>query len=205
MKVKFCGMRRAADIEYANEYRPDYVGFILSDGFKRSIDFGTFYELNTYLDKDIKRAGVFVNEPLENILRCAYNENLDVIQLHGDENREYIKKLRENFFGEIWKAVRVKNADDIENADRLGADMLLLDSFVPDSYGGTGVTADLNSIRKARFKTPFFIAGGLNCTNVKQIVEDIRPDGVDVSGGIETDGFKNKDKIKKFMEIVRSV
>ena len=125
MKIKLCGIRRLEDIRYVNEFKPDYVGFILSQGFRRSIGLGTFCELKSYLDKNIRTVGVFVNEPLEYILKY-YAEELDVIQLHGDENAEYLQELKKMVKCKIWKAVRVKNAEDITIADMMGADLLLL-------------------------------------------------------------------------------
>ena len=201
--LKFCGMRRALDIEYVNECRPDYVGFILSDGFRRSVDFGTFCELNTYLDKDIKRVGVFVNEPIENILHCAYNESLDVIQLHGDENEDYIKNLRKIFSGEIWKAVRAKSPEDIERYRWNHIDKLLIDSYSEDSVGGTGKRINTEIVKSAKIEKPFFIAGGITAENIAEIVRDTKPYGVDLSSGIETDGFKDLQKMKSIMEILR--
>lgn len=201
--VKFCGMRRREDIQYANECRPDYVGFILTDGFRRSVDFGTFYELNTYLDKNIKRVGVFVNEPLENILYCAYKESLDVIQLHGDEDEDYIKVLRMDFSGEIWKAVRAKSPKDIERYKWNHIDKLLIDSFSEDSAGGTGKRIDTEIVKSAKIEKPFFIAGGITAENIAEIVRDTKPYGVDISSGIETDGFKDLQKMKKIMQILR--
>ena len=201
--LKFCGMRRIEDIEYANRCRPDYVGFILSDGFRRSVDFGTFYELNTYLDKDIKRVGVFVNEPMENILRRGYNEALDVIQLHGDENDDYIKNLRKDFSGEIWKAVRTKSPEDIEREQKKPCGKLLIDSYCENSVGGTGKRINTEIVKSAKIEKPFFIAGGITAENIAEIVRDTKPYGVDLSSGIETDGFKDLNKMKNIMRILR--
>lgn len=201
--VKFCGMRRIEDIEYANQCRPDYAGFILSDGFKRSVDFGTFCELDTYFDRDIKRVGVFVNEPLENILHCAYNETLDVIQLHGDEDGEYIQSLREIFSGEIWKAVRAKCPDDIESADRMSCDKLVIDSYSENAYGGTGKRVNTEIVKNAKFTKPFFIAGGITEENISEIIKAVTPYGVDLSSGIETDGLKDLNKMKNIIRILK--
>lgn len=201
--VKFCGMRRRLDIEYANECRPDYAGFILSGGFRRSIDMGTFYELVTYLDKDIKRAGVFVNEPVENILRWGYNENLDVIQLHGEEDDKYIRRLRESFSGEIWKAVRAKCPEDIERSQKKSCDRLLIDSYCEKSVGGTGKRINTENVKNANIGKPFFIAGGLDGENIVQILRETKPFGVDVSSGIETEGCKDIVKMKRIMEVLR--
>lgn len=203
ISVKFCGMRRRQDIEYANECRPDYIGFILSDGFRRSVDLGTFCELNTYLDENIKRVGVFVNEPIENILYRAYTESLDVIQLHGSENEDYIKALRKGFSGEIWKAVCAGSSEDIEYYNWKNIDKLLIDSFSKDGAGGTGKRIDTEIVKGAKIEKPFFIAGGITAENIIEIARDTKPYGVDISSGIETDGFKDLQKMKKIMEILR--
>lgn len=206
-QIKICGLRRIEDIEFVNKYRSDYAGFILSDGFKRSVCSETFCELERYLDKDIKRVGVFVDEPLENIFE-HYAQMLDVIQLHGNEDENYIQKLRDNFNGEIWKAVRVKYPEDIEKADKLSCDKLLIDSYVKGQAGGTGKTANLDVIKSAVFTKPFLLAGGLNAENISDISENIKPlcpFGLDFSSGAETDGCKDENKIKSIIETVRSI
>lgn len=202
-KIKICGMRRADDILYVNTYRPDYAGFILSEGFKRTVDMDTFCELESRLDKDIKRVGVFVNEPIENILK-NYADKLDVIQLHGDENEEYINKLRENCGCEIWKAVRVKCPEDIEKADALPVHKLLIDSFSADRCGGTGKRVDLDVFSQVKISKPFFLAGGLNKDNVCEAMERVKPYGVDFSSSVETDGFKDENKIKRIVGTIRN-
>lgn len=201
--VKLCGMRRPQDIEYANECRPDYVGFILTDGFKRSVTAEKFSVLQNGLDKNIKKVGVFVNEPLVNILNCEYNKSLDIIQLHGNETEDYIKALRKDFSGEIWKAVRAKSPEDIESYKWNHIDKLLIDSFSEDSVGGTGKRIDTEIVKSAKIEKPFFIAGGITAENIAEIVRDTKPYGVDISSGIETDGFKDLKKMKKIMEILR--
>lgn len=203
VKIKICGMRRAEDILYVNEYRPDYAGFILSEGFKRTVSFVTFCKLKSTLDREIKAVGVFVNEPIENILKL-YTDKLDVIQLHGDENSEYIKKLTESCDCEIWKAVRAKSADDIKKADALPVHKLLIDSFSADSYGGTGKRVDLDIFSQVNISKPFFLAGGLNENNVCEAVKKVRPYGVDFSSSVETDGYKNKNKINRIVETIRN-
>lgn len=203
MKIKLCGIRRPDDIRYVNEFKPDYVGFILSEGFKRSVGLGTFCELKSHLDKNIKTVGVFVNEPLEYILKY-YAEELDVIQLHGDETAEYLQELKKMVKCNIWRAVRVKNAEDIITADNMGADLLLLDSFSVKGYGGTGKTADWNIISRVNIKTPYFLAGGLNKNNICDAIKTVKPYGIDISGGIETDGFKDREKIENIMKLIRS-
>lgn len=204
IKLKLCGMRREEDIRYINEYPPDNAGFILSQGFRRSIGRDTFISLASQLDKHIGRVGVFVDEPPENILK--YTEYLDVVQLHGSENAEYIAKLRNNCKCEIWKAVRAKCTADIEAADKLDCHMLLIDSFSAKSVGGTGETADLQVILNADFSKPYYIAGGINADNIQSILDALQnkpPVGADLSSGIETDGCKDKNKIKQIYNILK--
>lgn len=203
MKIKLCGIKRLDDIQYINEFKPDYAGFILSEGFRRSVDPNTFCKLKSHIDKNIKTVGVFVNEPLEYILEY-YNEGLDVIQLHGDETAEYLQKLKKMVKCKIWRAVRVKCTADITSADNMGADLLLLDSFSEKKYGGTGKTADWNIISSVNIKTPFFLAGGLNINNIGAAVKTVNPYGIDISGGIETNGFKDRNKIEIIMKLIRS-
>ena len=138
--IKLCGIRRREDTEIVNEFLPDYIGMILSDGFRRTVDMNTAAELSKLLDKRIKKVGVFVNEPAENVIRAAERLGLDAVQLHGDEDGDYIRSLGN--VAEIWKAVRVRSAEDIYRAETLGCSRLLLDSFVKNAVGGTGVVAD---------------------------------------------------------------
>lgn len=201
IKLKLCGMRRSEDIRYLNEFPPDHAGFILTDGFRRSVDFGTFCGLVRELDRGIGRVGVFVNEAAENVLKfCA--EGLDAVQLHGDEDEEYILRLKKMIPKEceIWKAVRVKSIEDIEKWNSSAADKLLLDAFSHGAVGGTGKTADWGVITAARIEKPFFAAGGIDTENFIQAANVLKPYGIDLSGGIEIEGVKDRDKIR---EIVR--
>lgn len=201
ISVKFCGMRRKEDIQYANECRPDYVGFILTDGFKRTVSKEDFLALEKGLDKNIKRVGVFVNERPHNILELA--EHLDVIQLHGDEDHTTVFYYSDVTNCEIWKAVRAKSPEDIERYKWNHIDKLLIDSFSEDSVGGTGKRIDTEIVKNAKIEKPFFIAGGITAENIAEIVRDTKPYGVDISSGIETDGFKDLQKMKKIMQILR--
>lgn len=197
VKIKICGMRRAEDILYVNEYLPDYAGFILSPGFRRTIDRGSFTELRRMLSEKITCVGVFVDEPMENIL--AYGNMLDVIQLHGSENAEYIKALSEKTDREIWKAVKTACKEDIENADKLPCDKLLIDSCSEKQSGKTGKRVDLDTVKNARITKPFFMAGGINSENAGEIISAVSPYGIDLSGSVETDGYKDKEKIAEII------
>jgi len=202
--LKICGNRRVQDVQYLNQYKPDYAGFILSGGFGRSIVMGTFYELKSYLDNNIQTVGVFVNEPLDEIIKCAYHEELNVIQLHGEEDKIYIQALREVFQGEIWKAVRVRTAEDIANADKLPLDRLVLDSFSAISQGGTGTLAPWDIITNNRPTKPFFLAGGISAENAVDAVKAVNPFGIDVSSSVETDKCKDPEKIRVLTETIKN-
>lgn len=191
MKIKLCGMFRGCDIEYANEALPDYIGFIL--GFpksRRNITQQVAARLKSALDTRIKAVGVFVDSPPEFIQSAVNDAIIDMVQLHGSENAEYIRALRERI-GDIpiIKAVKVTAASDISYADTLGADYLLLDNGT-----GTGCEFDHSLIQTSAIKTPFFIAGGLTPNTVAQ-VKRFKPFGVDLSSGIETDGLKDRNKM----------
>lgn len=196
--IKLCGMRRAEDISYVNEFRPDYIGMILAEGFGRSVDINTAYRLVSGLDSGIKRVGVFVDTPIDRVRGAAEILRLDAIQLHGNENADYLNALRDMNIP-LWKAVRVSSCEDILSAEKLGADMLLLDSFVKGKVGGTGVAADWSIIRNTKITTPFFLAGGINADNLSEALKV--SENIDISGGVETDGVKDRNKIKAVMSI----
>ncbi|OCN00564.1 hypothetical protein A7X67_16630 [Clostridium sp. W14A] len=186
-----------------NEFRPDYVGFVFA-GTKRRVTPEKAAALARLLDAGIRKVGVFVDEPPENIARAVKLAGLNVVQLHGSETAQGIERLRTLLpEAEIWKAVRVENSGSIPHALGLGADLLLLDSFSVTEQGGTGKTADLNLIRKANLSSPFFLAGGLNSGNIGPIVREFSPYGVDISSGIETGGVKDRRKIEQIMRILR--
>lgn len=199
--IKLCGIRRHEDVEIINDYLPDFIGMILTEGFRRTVDMNTAEELSKKLDKRIKKVGVFVNEPAENVRRAAERLGLDVIQLHGDEDGEYIRSLEG--ICEIWKAVRVRSSEDIYKALKLGCDRLLLDSFVKNAVGGTGVTADWSIIKNTDITLPYFLAGGIGEDNISEALK-ISPH-IDLSGSVETDGVKDREKIRRVMELYRKL
>lgn len=203
MKVKMCGMRRIEDIAYANEVRPDAIGYIFFKKSKRYVTGEQAGKLDHNLDQTIQSVGVFVNETIENIIKIAKEVPLDVIQLHGDEDLDYIKDLKAKTQLPIWKAVRVKDTKDIKKAEQLPVEYLLLDTFTEekDMYGGTGKVMNYDLIPKEGISKPFFIAGGLHSKNIKEITEKVHPYGIDISSGIETDGYKDLTKMKEIMEI----
>lgn len=151
----------------------------------------------------IKTVGVFVNETLDNLVSIATEANLDVVQLHGDEDEAFIQSLKERTNVEVWKAVQIRSAADAEAWIDSSADMLLFDAYHKDERGGTGEVFDWSCLDE--FERPFMLAGGIDSTNVARAIRTVRPYGIDISSGIETDGVKDDEKIKAFANIVRTI
>lgn len=196
-KIKLCGLSRSCDIECANELKPDFVGFVFAKKSKRYVSPELAAELRAQLDSSIKTVGVFVNEPLENVAALLKCGTIDIAQLHGKEDEDYIAALRKECDSTIFKAFRIDTQEDIEKAEASSADFVLLDS----GNGGTGTVFDWSLLKEV--KRPYFLAGGLNTTNISEAVKEYCPYGVDVSSGIETDGLKDKNKMAAFVAAVR--
>lgn len=202
MKIKMCGLRRSDDIIYANECLPDYIGFVFAES-RRKVSGEEAKNLGAQLEPFIKKVGVFVNEPVRSLITISEQAGLDIIQLHGDEGEDYIKEVKHETGKELWKAVRVRTVKDIQEAQRLPADKLLLDSFSEDSYGGTGEVMDFAVLDQADIRKPYFIAGGLTVENLPEILNKAEPYGIDISSGIETEGVKDREKMLKVIQCVR--
>lgn len=201
MKIKLCGMFRDCDIDYANEAKPDYVGFIL--GFTKShrnIDAETARRLRSRLDTGIKAVGVFVNSPETTCAEYANCGIIDVIQLHGDEDAVFIRRLRELTGAPIIKAAKIRTPEDIGRVQALGADYVLLDNGT-----GTGEMFDHSLLDGAEIRQPFFLAGGLTPENLRQAAESVRPYCVDLSSGVETDRLKDREKMLEAVRVIREL
>lgn len=202
-KIKICGLSRAEDILAANEYLPDYIGFVFSKS-RRRVTAEQARLLKAGLDPKIKAAGVFVNEPVSFIAKLVEKGVIDLVQLHGDEDGAYIRLLKREVSRPVIKAVRVQSGEQINRAQRLPCDYLLLDAYSKNAYGGTGDKFRWDIIPQDLSK-PFFLAGGINESNIARAVKEARPYCIDVSSGAETGGFKDKEKIKQIINIVRGV
>ena len=208
-RIKICGMRRIEDIEAANACRPDYIGFILSPGFRRSVTPEEAEQLALKLAPEILKVGVFVNENIDRVVEAA--GFLDLIQLHGKEDNSYIRELRGRLMGtnapartndpggrsattndprgrSLIQAFRIKCADDLKKAMESEADYLLLDN-------GTGTGEAFDWSLAAGIERPFLLAGGLTPENIPQAIRTLHPKLVDISSGVETDGRKDRNKI----------
>lgn len=195
-KIKICGLRREQDIRYANELMPDYIGFVFLKGKRRYVTFEEAARLRSLLDPAIPAVGVFVNELAENVIRLLQAGTIQIAQLHGQEDEAYAEELRRAGDHCIIRAFAVRSSEDIHRAFAFPADYPLL-----DNGKGTGETFDWSLFQEQ--EKPFFLAGGLSPENVKEAIECFHPYAVDVSSGVETDGFKDYEKMKAFMDAVR--
>ena len=217
-KVKMCGISKVETIPAVVEAKPDYMGLVFAPS-KRQVTVDQAKTLVEELHKqytkrynngaeqsnndEIKTVGVFVNETLDNLVSIATETNLDAVQLHGDEDEAFIQSLKGRTNVEIWKAVQIRSAADAEAWIDSSADMLLFDAYHKDERGGTGEVFDWSSLDE--FERPFMLAGGIDSTNVARAIRTVRPYGIDISSGIETDGVKDDEKIKAFTNIVRTI
>lgn len=217
-KVKMCGISKVETISAVVEAKPDYMGLVFAPS-KRQVTVDQAKTLVEELHKqytkrynngteqsnndEIKTVGVFVNETLDNLVTIAKETNLDAVQLHGDEDEAFIQSLKERTNVEVWKAVQIRSAADAEAWIDSSADMLLFDAYHKDERGGMGEVFDWSCLNE--FERPFMLAGGIDSTNVARAIRTVRPYGIDISSGIETDGVKDDEKITAFTKLVRTI
>ncbi len=195
-KIKLCGLSRIQDIETANTLKPDYIGFVFAAKSKRRVTQLQAAELKSKLNSETKAVGVFLDDDLDMVAGMMNLGIVDVVQLHGSEDEEYIKKLRVITDKPIIKAFVINTAEDVKRAEQSTADYILL-----DGGKGSGKVFDWSLLKE--IKRPYFLAGGLNTENAAQAVASLKPFAVDVSTGIETDGFKDAEKMTAFVAAVR--
>lgn len=191
-----CGLRRMEDIGAVNGLNPEYIGFVFFPGSKRYVTPETAKELRAGLAPGIKAVGVFVDEEPETVARLLEDGIIDIAQLHGHEDEACLENLRKLTDRPLIRAFRVRSAEDARQAQASAADEILL-----DAGAGDGKTFDWNWL--AEVERPYFLAGGLNPENVGQAVRELHPYAVDVSSGIETEGYKDIIKMRAFTRAVR--
>ena len=210
VKLKICGMRRAEDIEIANSYKPDYIGFVFAES-PRKVSYEQAQDLSGLLSEDIVSVGVFVNEHMKLIVDLFKDGIIEMAQLHGDEDEKYIRNLKDKSIEETGKQIPVINAIEIKDGADYNDELLkwrdsASDYFILDSGKGSGKTFDWSLIDKDSefFKNSIFLAGGLNSENLALAIEEFNPFAVDLSSSVETDGFKDEEKIKEIIEIMEN-
>ena len=195
-KIKICGLSRLEDISAVNALKPEYIGFVFFKKSRRYVSPEKALELKKILDKEIKAVGVFVDEDIKTVEKFLKSGIIDIAQLHGNETDDYIKSLKELTVQPVIKAFKIRSLSDIEKAEKSLADMILLDAGM-----GDGKVFDWSLV--SGFKRPYFLAGGLDCTNAQSAVSQLHPYALDVSSGVETGGLKDIQKMTAFINAVR--
>ncbi|WEV59242.1 phosphoribosylanthranilate isomerase [Bifidobacterium sp. ESL0728] len=204
-KVKLCGLKREQDMDAALAAGSDAVGFIVDfPKSHRSISPERVAELVRYIKAQARETGVnppaavgvFVDEPAERVAQIARDAGLDVVQLHGHEDEDYLAELRELATVPIMQAFKVREALDVARAVESSADMVLL-----DAGAGDGKTFDWSLVRDVN--RPFMLAGGLTPENVAEAIRATHPFGVDMSSGVETERLKDPAKMCAAVRAVR--
>lgn len=190
---------REDDVAAVNELRPDYIGFIFAPESRRYVSPQKAASMKAMLSEDIKAVGVFVDEDITVVEDLLAQGIIDIAQLHGNEDEQYIRILKERTGKPVIKAFGIASAEDVRSAEASPADLILLDT----PGGGTGRSFDRGLLKD--ISRPYILAGGLDPENVRAAAEDLHPYGVDVSSGIETDGVKDRTKMKLFMQEIKSI
>lgn len=195
--IKLCGLTREEDIKKANEIKPEYVGFVFYEKSRRNVSREKARKLRSLLNPEIKTVGVFVDaNPVE--IEDLFEERIiDVAQLHGNESDDYIKELQDKNIPVI-KTFKANAPEELIKAEKSSADMIMFDA-------GNGEGKPINDLNILTYiERPFILAGGLNQENVANAIKVTNPYGVDVSSGIETDNLKDGNKMKEFVNAVRT-
>lgn len=191
-KVKICGLSTKEAVEVAVSAGADYIGFVFAPS-KRQVTLEQAIELAKFIPSHIQKVGVFVSPSRAELLETVDKVGLDFVQVHG----QVVDKLFENLPCGSIQAVQVDEGGHVPNSQ---ADYLLFDAPV----AGSGQTFDWGQLDTTELAQPFFIAGGLNEDNVARAIQHFSPFAVDVSSGVETDGRKDHEKIRRFIERVKN-
>ena len=205
-RVKMCGLFRDEDISYANEVKPDYIGFVFYPKSHRYVSIEKAQSLKARLDPEIKAVGVFVDSDISFIKELVAKNIIDIVQLHGHEDSNYIHELRKSIDNpdiSIIQAIVIKNEADILKLPQndFMDNEFSADYYLVDSGMGSGSSFNWDLLKEHNGK--IFLAGGLNTENIAKALSTVKPFAVDVSSGIETDRIKDFDKMKKFISLVK--
>jgi len=207
-KIKICGITRFEDVDCVNKFLPDYVGFVFAPS-KRQVHLSQAKKLIEALDKSIKTVGVFVNEDCAKVKYIAKTLKLDILQFHANEDERYIKDFKQL---NVWKSISIgvaKKTNIMENQKKIDTvsgypiSAILVDSSIKGISGGSGKSFDWSFFKNLNVNKPIVLAGGLILENITQAIKMVNPYCVDVSSGVETNGIKDYEKIKKFINKVR--
>ena len=199
MRVKICGITNSYQAQQIAQLGATALGFICVSASKRYVEPNQIKAIVEKLPLEVDKIGVFANLNLEEIITTADKAGLTGIQLHGSESPEFCQQLRQLLpQREIIKALQIKNPECLtQELDYLDcADTLLLDAYHPQMLGGTGQTLNWENLSKFTPHLPWFLAGGLNPSNVLTALKQVKPDGIDLSSGVErSPGNKDLQKV----------
>lgn len=211
MKIKICGLRREEDARYANEAKPDYAGMILAKGFRRSISAETARKIKAQLNPEICAVGVFVNDPVEEIVSFLNEGVIDLAQLHGQESEEDVMFIKASTGKQVIKALKLGEDPQV---DRFLVEAWLdssADYLLFDAGTGSGKIFDWSGLQEldaelgGNWPKEFFLAGGLHPGNLREAFQALHPYAVDLSSGVETEGTKDLQKMRQAVQVVREL
>ncbi len=205
MLIKICGIKNTKIISICESHKVDFYGLIFFKKSPRNISLNEAKKL-TFFSKNlnIEPVGVFVNEKIENISKTITNLEINYIQLHGDEDSQYVNLIKKNFNIKIIKKIAIKNKGDFDKIKNYkNVDYYLFDykPNINELPGGNSKQFDWSLLDDLKTDKPWFLSGGINAYNINYIKKNINPDGIDLSSGVEdSPGIKNKHMVNKFIK-----
>jgi phosphoribosylanthranilate isomerase len=204
-KVKICGLARLEDAELAVESGAWAIGMVFHPDSPRHVELERAAEIATAFRRRCEVVGVFVNSPLDDVLRTLGSVPLTMLQLHGDEGPSYCAEAGRRTGLKVMKAVRAKDVHAVRALSSYNTDFHMIDAYVPGTYGGTGERFDWELAAAHPGDTPLVLSGGLTAENVGEALAVARPYAVDVSSGVESSpGVKDSYRMQAFFEAVSS-
>lgn len=209
MRVKICGITRPDQGKAIASMGANALGFICVPASPRYVTARQIQVVREQLPDNVERIGVFANSPIAEIERIVADSGLTGVQLHGDESPDFCAQLRQVLPQvEIIKALRVKNAQELKQLDIYTSDVdtLLLDAYDPQQLGGTGKTLDWQTLQEFNPKCAWLLAGGLTPDNILNALSQVKPNGIDLSSGVERNpGDKDLSKVSQLFEQLKAL
>lgn len=200
-KIKFCGITRQEDAEFAVELEAWAIGMIFWEGSPRAVDPAVAMRISRSLRRSTEIAGVFFNQPIDYVTEMADVTGLSLIQLHGDEGAAFCAEVARRTGARVIKSARIAHASDVQAIAAFRTAFHLLDTYRDGVPGGTGETFDWALVTERVSELPVLLSGGLTPDNVAAGMEQVKPFGVDVASGVESvPGVKDHDLMRAFAE-----
>jgi len=206
VEIKICGINTKESAVASRGAK--YLGFVFCEDSPRFIQPDVVKRIIPYLSMSQKKVGLFVNEKIDLIKKITLDLELDMIQLHGDEDESFIRKLKLLTNRKIIKAVPIKTVKDIKISEEFKnfCDMILFDTKTNNQFGGTGTSFDWKLLKNFKTSKKWMLAGGLNINNIEKALKTAKPDIVDISSGVEKErGVKCEEKIRNFIKYVEKI